>query len=134
MGRYYYIKGDDGFKKTGKFGFGNQPSTDPEFFGAYELFIHYHIEDIESVENGLKECRKHLKGHMKKIKKYLNDNGGRIISKGTGNSDSQYLHEYLGIDKDKEEVLMLWYDRYKLGKEIKRCLKTNDECRIEAEL
>tara|TARA_B100000029_G_scaffold516708_1_gene633001 strand:- start:11917 stop:12324 length:408 start_codon:yes stop_codon:yes gene_type:complete len=135
MGRYYHITGNnDTYHYEGKFGFASQPSTDPEFFGAMESgYIHYEVYDIEEVEEGLKLCRKKLKGYQRKIDEYFKKYSGLLLNKGE-DCDQPYLHEYLGVSKEKEDILMLYRHRYRLGKAIKKCLKTNDSCYIEAEI
>ena len=124
MGRYYY--GDI----EGKFWFAVQPSTDPAFFGMEEIehnFINYYINDtnIGLIEDSLKECRKNLKGMIRKIEAYWKEMDGY--------NDKQMAKD-LNLSDDKLKHLIFWYARYHLGKKIYKQVKKHGECCIEAEI
>jgi len=124
MGRYYY--GDI----EGKFWFAVQPSTDPEFFGMEEYehnFVNYYINetDIELIEDGLKECKKNLKGWIRKMEAYWKKN----LSYNDGE-----MAKVLNISEEKLKHLIFWYARYRLGKKIYKQVKNHGDCSIEAEI
>jgi hypothetical protein len=124
MGRYY--SGDI----EGKFGFGVQASNDADFFGvtghqAPVLEYHYEEEDLETVEQGLKECEKSLGGYKEKITEFFNKNDSY---------NNKILSDFLNVSEIKTKCLLEWYFRYELGIKIRDCIKNQGCCYFEAEL
>ena len=123
MGRYYH--GDI----EGKFWFAVQSSDDGEHFGAVEVepsHIQYHAADLELAEEGIKECKKNLRGFLTDIK--------RFFKECRGGYNDEMLAEYLKIDKSHVRILLVNYARLQLGIQIRDCIKENGECWFEAEL
>jgi len=136
MGRYY--NGDI----NGKFYFGVQSSNDASFFGGSECepnYIEYYFDsnDLEDIENGIKECKEELGELKQQIDKFFNDVNGyndKIIA-------DYWLKEF-GVDleyKDgvydmEKKIKLEWYARLELGEKILKCVKDNGECTFEAEL
>ena len=129
MGRYY--TGDI----EGKFMFGVQSSSDADFFGvegqASYLNYYYSKEDLPKVEEGIKECEGVLGEYLKHIDQFFKE-------KDSYNNEqlSKYLTEKLGKDVTENNVAfnLEWYARLELGREIRDCIKENDQCYFEAEL
>ena len=129
MGRYYH--GDI----EGKFMFGIQSSSDADFFGvegqASYLNYYYSKEDLPKVEEGIKECEGVLGEYLKHIDQFFKE-------KDSYNNEqlSKYLTEKLGKDVTENNVAfnLEWYARLELGREIRDCIKENDQCYFEAEL
>ena len=129
MGRYYH--GDI----EGKFMFGVQSSSDADFFGvegqASYLNYYYSKEDLPKVEEGIKECEGVLGEYLKHIDHFFKE-------KDSYNNEqlSKYLTEKLGKDVTENNVAfnLEWYARLELGREIRDCIKENDQCYFEAEL
>jgi len=129
MGRYYH--GDI----EGKFMFGVQSSSDADFFGvegqASYLNYYYSKEDLPKVEEGIKECEGVLGEYLKHIDQFFKE-------KDSYNNEqlSKYLTEKLGKDVTENNVAfnLEWYARLELGREIRDCIKENDQCYFEAEL
>ena len=136
MGRYY--NGDI----NGKFYFGVQSSNDASFFGGSECepnYIEYYFDsnDLEDIENGIKECKEELGELKQQIDKFFNDVNGyndKIIA--------DYWIKEFGVDleyKDgvydmEKKIKLEWYARLELGEKILKCVKDNGECTFEAEL
>ena len=129
MGRYYH--GDI----EGKFMFGIQSSSDADFFGvegqASYLNYYYSKEDLPKVEEGIKECEGVLGEYLNHIDQFFKE-------KDSYNNEqlSKYLTEKLGKDVTENNVAfnLEWYARLELGREIRDCIKENDQCYFEAEL
>jgi len=129
MGRYYH--GDI----EGKFMFGVQSSSDADFFGvegqASYLNYYYSKEDLPKVEEGIKECEGVLGEYLKHIDHFFKE-------KDSYNNEqlSKYLTEKLGKGVTENNVAfnLEWYARLELGREIRDCIKENDQCYFEAEL
>jgi len=129
MGRYY--TGDI----EGKFMFGVQSSDDADFFGvegeARFLNYSYSEEDIPKVEEGIKECEGVLGEYLVHIEQFFRQNDSFNAERL-----AKYLSNALGKDVTEENTRfnLEWYARLELGKEIRDCIKENDECNFEAEL
>jgi len=129
MGRYYH--GDI----EGKFMFGIQSSSDADFFGvegqASYLNYYYSKEDLPKVEVGIKECEGVLGEYLNHIDQFFKE-------KDSYNNEqlSKYLTEKLGKGVTENNVAfnLEWYARLELGREIRDCIKENDQCYFEAEL
>ena len=129
MGRYY--TGDI----EGKFMFGVQSSSDADFFGvegqASYLNYYYSEDDLPKVEEGVKECEGVLGEYLKHIDQFFKE-------KDSYNNEqlSKYLTEKLGKGVTENNVAfnLEWYARLELGREIRDCIKENDQCYFEAEL
>lgn len=129
MGRYY--SGDI----EGKFWFGVQSSDDGEFFGAKPHepnYINYSVEEIEPVEEGIKECHEALGENLMRLDDFFN-------SLEHGYNEEMILDWYEKkynekiTESDVNEMLE-WYARLRLGEKIYDCMKQNGECHFEAEL
>ena len=129
MGRYY--TGDI----EGKFMFGVQSSSDADFFGvegeATHLNYYYSEEELPKVEEGIKECEGVIGEYLVHIEKFFKDNNSFSAERL-----AKYLSNALGKDVTEENTRfnLEWYARLELGKEIRDCIKENDECNFEAEL
>jgi len=129
MGRYY--TGDI----EGKFMFGVQSSDDADFFGAEGhatyLSYYYSKEDLSKVEVGIKECEGVLGEYLKHIDQFFKEND-------SFNNErlAKYLSNVLDKNVTEENVRfnLEWYARLELGREIRDCIKENDQCHFEAEL
>ena len=129
MGRYYH--GDI----EGKFMFGIQSSSDADFFGvegqASYLNYYYSKEDLPKVEEGIKECEGVLGEYLKHIDQFFKE-------KDSYNNEqlSKYLTEKLGknVTEENTRFNLEWYARLELGREIRDCIKENDQCHFDAEL
>jgi len=129
MGRYYH--GDI----EGKFMFGIQSSSDADFFGvegqASYLNYYYSKEDLPKVEVGIKECEGVLGEYLNHIDQFFKE-------KDSYNNEqlSKYLTDKLGKGVTENNVAfnLEWYARLELGREIRDCIKENDQCYFEAEL
>ena len=129
MGRYY--TGDI----EGKFMFGVQSSSDADFFGvegeSRSLDYYYGEDTLPSVEEGVKECEGVMGEYLKHIEQFFKENES---------FSSERLARYLSNVLDKkvtEETTRFnleWYARLELGREIRDCIKENDQCYFEAEL
>ena len=129
MGRYY--SGDI----EGKFWFGVQSSDDGEFFGAIPHepnYINYSVEEIEPVEEGIKECHKSLGDNLKRLDDFFDScehgyNEEMIIK--------WYKNKYDETITESDISSMLeWYARLRLGNKILNCMKEHGQCHFEAEL
>ena len=129
MGRYY--TGDI----DGKFMFGVQSSDDANFFGvegeSKSLDYYYGEDTLPSVEEGVKECEGVLGEYLKHIEQFFKENDSFNDERL-----AKYLTKSLGKDVTEENTRfnLEWYARLELGKEIRDCIKENDECNFEAEL
>jgi len=129
MGRYY--TGDI----EGKFMFGVQSSDDADFFGvegeARFLNYSYSEEELPKVKEGIKECEGVIGEYLVHIEKFFKDNNSFSAERL-----AKYLSNALGKDVTEENTRfnLEWYARLELGKEIRDCIKENDECNFEAEL
>ena len=123
MGRYY--SGDI----EGKFWFGIQASDDGEFFGmeTSHSFIDYYIDesDMDLIENGIKQCKKQLRGHLTKINKFFS---------GKHSYNEKHLSEVLNVNEDATHDLLIWYARLELGKKIHEQVLRDGSCYMSAEL
>lgn len=130
MGRYY--NGDI----EGKFWFGVQDSTDPEFFGMEEqpkYSIDYFIDEerIEVIKEGLQECIEKLRRDHAKLNKFFNQTNGYNDDMIIDWYKKQYGQE---IGKHDVAIKLEWLARYGLGKKIYRKVKELGYCGLEAEL
>ena len=129
MGRYY--TGDI----DGKFMFGVQSSDDANFFGvegeSRSLDYYYGEDTLPSVEEGVKECEGVLGEYLKHIEQFFKENDSFNDERL-----AKYLTKSLGKDVTEENTRfnLEWYARLELGREIRDCIKENDECNFEAEL
>lgn len=129
MGRYY--SGDI----EGKFWFGVQSSDDGEFFGAKDRepnFVNYYVEEIEPVEEGIKECHEALGENLMRLDEFFN-------SCENGYNDEMivdwYKQKYDQKITESDVMDMLeWYARLRLGEKIYDCMKEKGYCEFEAEL
>lgn len=123
MGRYY--TGDI----EGKFWFGVQASDDGEFFGMKPntSFIDYYIDesDIDAIEQGIKECKVVLRGHLTKMNKFF---------KGSSGYTNKQLEEVLNVNEEATYDLLVWYARLQLGKKIHEQVLKDGSCYMNAEL
>lgn len=125
MGRYYH--GDI----EGKFWFAVQSSDDGEYFGMRESqnYIEYYSDDLETAEEGVKECKQELSGYLKKMDKFFNSVDGY---------NDTMLSEALDLEgkehDEKRRNLLVWYARLRLGKKIVACIKEQGSCYYSAEL
>ena len=126
MGRYY--NGDI----EGKFWFAVQSSCDGAFFGMEEQepsYIPYYSEDLTAAEDGIKECKKELRGYLTKLNKFFS---------GRGAYNNTTLAEALNLEHEDDEYvrrhLLVWYARLNLGKKIVKCIKENGSCYYDAEI
>jgi len=123
MGRYYHGDID------GKFMVGRQSSDDADFFGVEGdvrfLNYSYQEEDLPKVEKGIEECENVLGKHLEPINKFFKDNE---------TFDAEELAKHLNVTEENANFNLEWYARLELGKEIRDCIKENDECNFEAEL
>ena len=132
MGRYY--QGDI----SGKFWFGVQSSDDANHFGgseielvdeetddAYELEYFFSMDDIESINEGIKTCIEDLGEYKEKLDEFF---------KGVHSYNDEKVMEHLGIDKPKYRSLMETYARLQLGNQIKVCVWEKGQCNFTAEL
>jgi len=126
MGRYYH--GDI----EGKFWFAVQSSCDGEYFGMEQeehSHIPYYSDDLKLAEEGIKECKKELRGYLTKMDKFFNS---------VDAYNDMMLSEALDLEgkehDEKRRNLMVWYARLQLGKKIASCIKDNGSCWYEAEL
>ena len=121
MGRFY--TGDI----DGKFWFAVQGSDDATYFGCEDGEVtttNYYVEDIKKVEDGLGECKKKLKGFIRKLDKFFKENDSY---------DEDTLSKYLNVNLDKTKKLLTQYARLELGNKIYNCVKNNGSCSFEAE-
>jgi len=126
MGRYY--NGDI----DGKFWFAVQSSCDGTFFGMEEQepnYIGFYSEDLKTAEDGIKECKKELRGYLTKLNKFFN---------GHGTYSDKTLAEALNLEHEDDEYvrrhLLVWYARLNLGKKIVKCIKETGSCYYDAEI
>tara|TARA_R110000796_G_scaffold37307_2_gene94219 strand:+ start:1650 stop:2021 length:372 start_codon:yes stop_codon:yes gene_type:complete len=123
MGRYY--TGDI----EGKFWFGVQASDDGEFFGMVPStsFIDYYIDesDIDIIEQGIKECKVILRGHLTKMDKFFRDSSGYT---------NKQLSDVLNVNEEAASDLLKWYARLLLGKQIHEQVLSDGCCYMNAEL
>ena len=119
MGRYY--TGDI----QGKFWFGLQSSNAPSRFGgteqepAYITYV-FQTEDLEGVEDEIKNIQESLGGKIGIIDKFFQDNYGY-------NDD---MLKEVGITNDE----LRDYADLLLGIQIRDCIKEQDYCTFDAEL
>ena len=124
MGRYY--TGDI----EGKFWFGVQASDDASFFGGEEIepnYLEYYFDEtrLSAIAEGIAECKKQLGDHLSKLTAFFNQNNGY--------SDGE-LMQYLDVDAEKKQRLLVWYARLELGEKILACVQRSGSCTFEAEL
>lgn len=123
MGRYY--SGDI----EGKFWFGIQASDDSEFFGMEpsHSFIDYYIDesDMDLIENGIKQCKTQLSGHLTKMNKFFS---------GKHAYNEKHLSEVLNVNEEATHDLLVWYARLELGKKIHKQVLRDGSCYMSAEL
>ena len=123
MGRWY--SGDI----EGKFWFGIQASDDGEFFGMEPntSFIDYYVDDgdMDIIEEGLKKCKTHLRGHLTKMNKFFS---------GKHSYSNKQLSEVLNVNEEATHDLLVWYARLELGKKIHKQVLRDGTCYMSAEL
>ena len=123
MGRYY--EGDI----NGKFWFGVQSSNDADFFGSegYQPFLEYYFdkENLNDINEGIKTCKKQLKGYNKKLDDFFGSVNGY---------NDEMLTEALQCHQDKARDLLVWYARLRLGLKIQKCVKKQGDCSFQAEI
>ena len=130
MGRYY--QGDI----EGKFWFGVQKSTDPEFFGMEEqerYSIDYFVDEdkLDEIKEALRLCLKKLRRDHAKLNKFFSTTNGYNDEMIIDWYKKQYGQE---IGKNEVSYKLEWLARYGLGKKIYRKVKEQGYCGIEAEL
>ena len=118
MGRYY--NGDI----DGKFWFGLQDSDAADRFGVmgYEpnyIVYNFQEEDLESVENEIKNIEETLGDKLEIIDKFFEENSGY----------NDEMLEKTGIKNDE----LREYADLSLGKKIRDCIKETGQCSFEAE-
>ena len=124
MGRHYY--GDI----EGKFWFGVQDSDSADRFGVegqVPNFLEYYFneDDIETVENELKNIKHNLGDNFDKITKFFEE-------KPYYTDDE--IADLLGVGKKIVLWLLKEYADYSLGLKILNELKENGVCEFNAEL
>jgi len=125
MGRYY--DGDI----EGKFWFAVQNSNDASYFGGTmhePNSISYSFskeEDLESLQEGIKTCKKELRGYKKKLDDFF---------KRSGSYNNEKLAKTLDVEESKVAILLEWYARLELGEKILKCVKDKGYCDFDAEL
>jgi hypothetical protein len=128
MGRYY--NGDI----EGKFWFGVQSSSDADFFGKEgeptHINYYYSEEDLTSIEKGLKTCKETLGKHFKDIEKFFSD----LDKKKEIGYNNEMIEKSLKVSSKRVAFILEWYARWKLGEQIRKCVKEHQECNFEAEL
>lgn len=131
MGRYY--DGDI----SGKFWFGVQASDDADFFGVegYQpsyLEYNFGADNIDGVEQGIKECYAQLAQNKERLDKFFDElkNGYNddMIKKHWKETYAEDLDDY------RVQGLLQWYARLELGERIYECLKANGSCSFRAEV
>lgn len=134
MGRYY--TGDI----DGKFWFGVQSSDDADNFGVegepiywgemdeddpYALAYTFTKDDLENIDEGIKECLNVLSDHKEKIDDFFDKND---------NYHDENFSEQIGCTIENVPVLLENYARLKLGLQIKECVEKTGSCSFDAEL
>ena len=124
MGRYY--NGDI----EGKFWVGVQSSGDADFFGSegHAQYLSYHFDKddhLESIVQGVTECKKKLGKWKIKLDEFFEKNDGY---------NDTMLWEQLGLNKSKARRMLEWYARLDLGEQILECVKKNGHCSFDAEI
>lgn len=122
---------------NGRFMFAVQASDDGEFFGAFtnENVIHYYVEDLDKVQEGLATCLAHIT--LQDIRKldtffsthtaYNYEDIGKLFELNP-NNDVDF--DYNTPVQDK----LIWYSRHRLGKQIEECIELQGWCSFDAEL
>lgn len=123
MGRYY--NGDI----EGKFWFGVQSSDDADFFGVTgqtpdELEYYFSKEDLDKVNQGVKECEDHLGDFKEKLDKFFEEEDGYT---------DEMLAKALEVTHEHAKNLLEWYARLNLGLKIKECIVKKGDCNFTAE-
>lgn len=124
MGRYYY--GDI----EGKFWFAVQSSDSADRFGvlgSVPSYLEYWFnqDDLESVQQELKNIESNLGDNLSKMDEFFKDN--RYY-------DDKDLSEFLGLSLQTTKELLKEYADYGLGKEIEQSIIENGQCSFTAEL
>jgi hypothetical protein len=123
MGRYY--EGDI----NGKFMFGVQDSDASERFGGTEIENNYTTyyfdeDDLEDIETELNSIEKNFGDSIDKIEEFFDQKGSFTTEK---------LAEFLCKSKEEAHLCLEEYADYKMGKEIRDCVKLNGQCEFTAE-
>jgi len=123
MGRYY--SGDI----EGKFWFAVQSSDDQTFFGMREdsSFIDYYIgdDDIELIEDGIKECKKALKGKLRTLRTWYNNTPAYTDETAAKKCN-------MTVEEFNESIV--WFARLELGEKIYKCVQEQGSCYMNAEM
>ena len=123
MGRYY--TGDI----DGKFWFGVQSSDAADRFGVkgYEpSYLEYYFtkDDLQAVQDELKEMESLYQDKFEKIKEYFKTNNSYT---------NESMAKDLGWEKEKLIHYLSEYADYGLGKKIEACIIENGDCEFTAE-
>ena len=123
MGRNYF--GDI----NGRLWFAVQNSDAADRFGVtgvqpQELYYYFDRENLEEVEEELKEIEKGLGEYRTKMNKFFKSNQWY--------SDAD-LVKYLDLPEDKVKTLLSAYADYELGMKIRKSILENGQCEFTAE-
>ena len=129
MGRYY--NGDI----DGKFWFGVQGSDDADFFGVKGspsyLEYYFDLEDKDEVKSGVEKCESNLGKNLKRLDEFFEKNDSY---------NDELLIKYwkknfkVELNSDSIVVMLKWYARHQLGKQIFDCIEREGQCAFSAEL
>lgn len=124
MGRYYYGDID------GKFMFAVQNSDCADRFGvmgAVPSYLEYWFQDddLESVQEELKNIENNLGENLTKMKEFFKDNEFY---------NDEDLSQHLGVSLQTTKNLLKEYADYRLGKQIEQSILENGQCSFTAEL
>jgi hypothetical protein len=129
MGRYY--NGDI----DGKFWFGVQGSDDADFFGVKGspsyLEYYFDLEDKDEVKSGVEKCESNLGKNLKRLDEFFEKNDSY---------NDELLIKYwkknfkVELNSDSIAVMLKWYARHQLGKQIFDCIEREGQCAFSAEL
>ena len=128
MGRYY--NGDI----EGKFWFGVQSSDDALHFGATEqepAYIDYYVDNLESVEEGLKEARQELGVDEQRLNEFFNSRDSYNDEMIIQHYKDNYQIEITERDVNNKLALLARID---LGEKIHKVVKEQGHCSFSAEL
>ena len=129
MGRYY--NGDI----DGKFWVGIQGSDDADFFGVKGspsyLEYYFDLEDKDEVKSGVEKCESNLGKNLKRLDEFFEKNDSY---------NDELLIKYwkknfkVELNSDSIAVMLKWYARHQLGKQIFDCIEREGQCAFSAEL